>query len=160
MQCVLLNDDVDPIVRRARSKLSMRWRYAESVLFERRIRCAGPRATRRRLQAGRQRRDWFDVSGDRVGKCHALPLVARFTNDRWDNTVGVCDRFDTRLDDGALGSFDDSRRVTQFLQWAAPFPLVRVTRAERRELRLADSSAAASEPAIEGGGDARFSNSA
>jgi hypothetical protein len=43
------------------------------------------------------------VSGDRVGKRHALPLVARFTNDRWDNTVGVCDRFDIRLDDDALG---------------------------------------------------------
>ncbi len=63
--------------------------------------------------------DWFDVSGDRVGKRHALPLVARFTTDRWDNTVGVCDRFDTRLDDGALGSFHGSRRVTQFQQWAA-----------------------------------------
>jgi hypothetical protein len=59
--------------------------------------------------------DWFDVSGDRVGKRHALPLVARFTNDRWDITVGVCDRFDTRLDD-ALGSFHGSRRVMQFLQ--------------------------------------------
>jgi hypothetical protein len=67
-------------------------------------------------------RDWIDVSGDRVGKRHALPLVARFTNDRWDNTVGVCDQFDTRLDDGALGSFHGSRRVTQFLQWAAPPP--------------------------------------
>ena len=84
--------------------------------------------------------DWFDVSGDRVGKRHALPLVARFTNDRWDTTVGVCDRFDTRLDDGALGSFHGSRRVTQFLQWAAPPPLARVTQAERRELRLAVSS--------------------
>ncbi len=29
-QCVLLNDDVVPIVRRARSKLLMRWRYAEA----------------------------------------------------------------------------------------------------------------------------------
>jgi hypothetical protein len=34
---------------------------------------------------------------------------------------------DTRLDDGALGSFHDSWRVTQFLQWAAPPPLARVT---------------------------------
>ncbi len=33
--------------------------------------------------------DWFDVSGDQVGKRHALPLVARFTNDRWNNTVDV-----------------------------------------------------------------------
>jgi hypothetical protein len=66
--------------------------------------------------------DWFDVSGDRVGKRRALPLVACFTTDRWDNTVGVCDRFDARLDDGALGSFHDSQRVLQFLQWAAPLP--------------------------------------
>jgi hypothetical protein len=29
-RCVLLNNDVDPIVRRARSKPSMRWRYAEA----------------------------------------------------------------------------------------------------------------------------------
>jgi hypothetical protein len=34
---------------------------------------------------------------------------------------------------------------------AAPPPLARVTQAERRELRLAVSSAAGSEPAIEGG---------
>jgi hypothetical protein len=88
------------------------------------------------------------VSGDRVGN---VMRFARFTNDRWDNTVGVCDQFDTRLDDGALGSFHGSRRVTQFLQWAAPSPLARVTQAERRELRLAVSSAAGSEPAIEGG---------
>jgi hypothetical protein len=65
----------------------------------------------------------------------------------------------TGFDDGALGSFHGSRRVTQFLQWAAPFPLVRVTRAERRELRFAVSSAAGSGPAIEGG-SARSSNSA
>jgi hypothetical protein len=30
VQCVLLNNDVDAIVRRARPKLSMRWRYAEA----------------------------------------------------------------------------------------------------------------------------------
>ncbi len=46
------------------------------------------------------------------------------------------------FDDGALSSFHvhGSRRVTQFLQWAAPSPLARVTQAERRELRLAVSS--------------------
>jgi hypothetical protein len=80
--------------------------------------------------------DWIEVSGDRVGNVTRFRLIARFTNDRWDNTVGVCDRFDTQLDDGALGSFHGSRRVTQ---------------AERHELRLAVSSAAGSEPAIEGG---------
>jgi hypothetical protein len=36
------------------------------------------------------------------------------------------------FDDGALSSFPDSRRVTQFLQWAALPPLARVTQAERR----------------------------
>ena len=81
---------------------------------------------------------------------HARPLVARFTTDCRDNTVGVCDRFDIQFDDGALGSFHGSRRVTQFVQWAAPCP-GRVTQAERHELRLAVSSAAGSEPAIEGG---------
>jgi hypothetical protein len=39
----------------------------------------------------------------------------------------------------------------QLLQWAAPPPLARVTQAERRELRLALSSATGSESAIEGG---------
>ena len=84
--------------------------------------------------------DWFDVSGDRVRQRHALPLVARFTNDRWDNTVGVCDRFDARSTTARSAAFTTRRRVTQFLQWAAPSPLARVTQAERRELRLAVSS--------------------
>jgi hypothetical protein len=43
------------------------------------------------------------------------------------------------FDDSALGSFHSSRRVTQFLQWAVPPPLARVTQAERRELHLAVS---------------------
>jgi hypothetical protein len=30
--------------------------------------------------------------------------------DRWDNAIGVCDRFDTQLDDGALGNFPDGSR--------------------------------------------------
>jgi len=144
VQCVLLNNDVDPIVRRARSKLSMRWRYAEAqatVLLNDGFAVLDRERPDVDSKLGDNDSDWFDVSGDRVGKRHALPLVARFTNDRWDNTVGVCDRFDTRLDDGALGSFHGSRRVTQFLQWAAPSPLARVTQAERRELRLAVSTA-------------------
>ncbi len=144
MQCVLLNDDVDAIVRRARSKQSMRWRYVEAQATV--LLCDGfavlngerpdvdsklgdnrQRLVRRERRPRRQR--------------HALPLVAHFTTDRWDNTIGVCDRFDTRLDDGALGSFHGSRRVAQFLQWAASSPpLAGVTQAERRELRLADSS--------------------
>jgi hypothetical protein len=141
----LLNDDVDPLVRRARPKLSMRWRYAEAQAIVLLYDDGFAVLDRERHDVdstswAANDRDWIDVSGDRVGKRHALPLVARFTNDRWDNTVGVCDRFDTRLDDSALGSFDGSRRVTQFLQWAAPPPLARVTQAERRELRLAISS--------------------
>jgi hypothetical protein len=72
--------------------------------------------------------DWFDVSGDRVGKRHALPLVARITNDRWDNTVGVCDRFDTRLDDGALGSFHGRGASRSFCSGPRRPPLARVTR--------------------------------
>ena len=57
VQCVLLNDDVDLIVRRARSKQSMRWFYTKAqatVLLKDGFACAGRRATRRRLQAGRQ----------------------------------------------------------------------------------------------------------
>jgi hypothetical protein len=94
--------------------------------------------------------DWFDVSGHRVGKRDALPLVARFTNDRWDNTVGVCDRLDTRLDDGTLGSSTARGASRSYCSGPRRPPLTRVTQAERRELRLADSSGADSEPAIEG----------
>jgi hypothetical protein len=138
-----------------RLKLSMSWRYAEAqatVLLCDGFAVLGPLERPDVVfKLGDNDRDWVDVSGDRVGKRHALPLVARFTNDRWDNTVGVCDRFDTQLDADALGSFHGSRRVTQLLQWAAPPPLARVTQAERRELRFAVSSVAGSELAIEGG---------
>ncbi len=118
----------------------MRWRYVEAqttVLLFDGFAVLDRERPNVDSKLGDNDSDWIDVSGDRVGKCHALPLVARFTADLWDYTVGVCDRFDTRLDDSALGSFDGSRRVTQFLQWAAPPPLARVTQAERRELRLA-----------------------
>jgi hypothetical protein len=57
MQCVLLNDDVDPIVRRARSKLSMRWRYAEAqatVLLNDGFAVLDRERPDRRLQAGWQ----------------------------------------------------------------------------------------------------------
>ncbi len=65
------------------------------------------------------------MSGDRVGKRHALPLVARTLHRR---PLGQSDSGDSRdrigstsgFDDGALGSFHGSRRVTQFVQWAAP----------------------------------------
>jgi hypothetical protein len=123
MQCVSLNDDVDPIVRRARSKLSMRWRYAEAqatVLLYDGFAVLDHERPDRRLQAGWQRQRLVRRERRPGRQRHALPLVARFTNDRWDNTVGVCDQFDTRLDDGALGSFHGLRRVTQFVQWAAP----------------------------------------
>jgi hypothetical protein len=71
-------------------------------------------------------------------------VVVRASPTTAGTIVGVCYRFDTQLDADALGSFHGSRRVTQLQQWA-------VTQAERRELRLAVSSAAGSEPAIEGG---------
>jgi hypothetical protein len=88
------------LVRRARSKLSMRWRYVEAqatVLLNDGFAVLDRERPDVDSKLGDNGSDWFDVSGDRVGKRHALPLVARFTNDRWDNTVGVCDRFDTRL---------------------------------------------------------------
>ncbi len=128
----------------------MRWRYAEAqatVLLNDGFAVLD----RERPDVDSKLGDNFDVSGDRVGKRHALPLVARFTNDRWDNTVGVCDRLDTRLRRQRARQLHGSWRVTQFLQWAAPPPLARVTQAEWHERRLAVSTAAGSEPAIEGG---------
>jgi hypothetical protein len=103
-QCESLNDDVDPIVRRARSK-QMRWALRQGASDRaavRRVRCPGPRATVDSTSWAAHDSDWIEVSGDRVGKRHAL--VARFTNDRWDNTVGVCDLLDT----GTLGSFHET----------------------------------------------------
>ncbi len=75
--------------------------------------------------------DWFDVNGDRVGKPSRASACRALHHRRLGQCGGVCDRFDTRLDDGALGSFHGSQRVTQFQQWAAPPPLARVTQAER-----------------------------
>ncbi len=73
--------------------------------------------------------DWIDVSSDRIRQRH----VARFTNDCWDNTVGV-----SRLDDSALGSLHGSRRITQFLQLNRASPLARVTQAEWHAPRRLD----------------------
>jgi hypothetical protein len=150
----LLNNDVDPIVRRARSKtveaLALRRGASDRALYDGFAALDRERPDIDSKQGGkRQRLDRRERRPRR--QRHAVPLVACFTTDRWDNTVGVCDRFDARLDDGALGSFHDSRRVLQFLQWAVPSPLARVTQAERHDLRLAVSSAAGSEPTIEGG---------
>jgi hypothetical protein len=144
----MLNNDVDPIVRRARSKLSMRWRYAEAqatvLLYDR---FAVPD------------RERTDVDSKLGGKRHRLvrrerrprrqtrrASACRSLHHRPLGQYGWCLRSARHP-----GSFHGSRRVTQFLQWAAPPPLARVTQAERRELRLAVSSAASSEPAIEGG---------
>ena len=66
--------------------------------------------------------DWHDVSGDRVGKRHALPLVARFTKTSGTIRLVFAIGSTPSFDDGALSSFHGSRRVTQFLQWAAPLP--------------------------------------
>jgi hypothetical protein len=116
VQCVLLNNDVDAIVRRARPKLLMRWRYVEAQASDRagvrrRVRCAGPRAARRRLQAGRQRQ--------RLVRRERRPPsanVTRFRLSRASPTTALTIRLvfaigsTPAFDDGALGSFHGSRR--------------------------------------------------
>jgi hypothetical protein len=81
MRCVLLNDDVDPIVRRARSKLSMRWRYAEAqatVLLNDGFAVLERERPDVDSKLGGNDSDWFDVSGDRrrqtsrASACRAL----------------------------------------------------------------------------------------
>jgi hypothetical protein len=78
----------------------MRWRYAEAqatvllndgfaVLDRERPDVDSKLGDKRHRLVRRERRP--------RRQRHARPLVARFTNDRWDNTIGVCDRFDTRL---------------------------------------------------------------
>jgi hypothetical protein len=59
----LLNNDVDPIVRRARSKLSMRWRYAE-VLYDDGFAVLDRERPDVDSKLGDNGSDWFDVSGD------------------------------------------------------------------------------------------------
>ena len=114
----------------------MRWRYAAAqaivLLFDgfAVLDCERPAVD---SKLGDNDSDWIDVSSDRIRQ-----RVARFTNDCWDNTVGVCDRFDTRLDDGALGSLHGSRRITQFLQLNRASPLARVTLAEWHAPRRLD----------------------
>jgi hypothetical protein len=128
MQCVLLNDDVDPIVRRARSKLSMRWRYAEAqatVLLNDGFAVLDCERPDVESKLGGNGSDWFDVSGDRVGN------VTRFRLSRASPPTAGTIRLEFAIDstpgfdDSALGSFHGSWRVTQFLQWAAPTPLRR-----------------------------------
>jgi hypothetical protein len=94
------------------------------------------------------------VSRDRVGNVTRFRLSRASPTTAWDNTVGVCDRFDTRL---------RRRRARQLPQLAAASrsfcsgPRSHRWRASRRprELRLAVSNAAGTEPAIEGGSGAR-----
>ncbi len=84
--------------------------------------------------------DWFDVSGDRVGKRHALPLVARFTTDRWD--IAVVFAIDSTPGSTTARSAASTARGASRSFCSGPRrpPLARVTQAERRELRLAVSS--------------------
>jgi hypothetical protein len=132
VQCVLLNDDVDPDCAARRKRLcccttgSLCWTASD------------PTST---PSWATNVSDWFDVSGDRVRN------VTRFRLSRASPTTAGTIRLMFEIgstpgfDDGALGSFHGSRRVTQFLQWDAPSPLARVTQAE---LRLAVSSATGS----------------
>jgi hypothetical protein len=89
--CVL-NDDVDPIVRRS-------FEAVDALALRRSARrpccCATGSAVLdrewpdRRLEAGRQRQRLArDVSGDRVCNVTRNRLSrSRFTNDRWDNAI-------------------------------------------------------------------------
>jgi hypothetical protein len=66
-QCELLNDDVDAIVRRARSKLSMSWRYAEpqaTVLLNDGFAVLDRERPDVDTKLGGNGSDWYDVSGD------------------------------------------------------------------------------------------------
>jgi hypothetical protein len=125
----------------ARSKLSMRWRYVEAqatVLLNDDgfavLDCERPDID---SKLGGNGSDWFDVSGERVGKRHALPLVARFTTDRWDNTVGVCDQFDTQL---------RRRRAQQLPRLAARHAVSAVGRAAPAGARHAGRTASCASP--------------
>jgi hypothetical protein len=80
VQCVLLNDDVDPIVRRAWSKLSMRWRYAEAqatVLLYDGFAVLDRERSDVDSKLGGNHSDWIEVSGDasatsRASACRSL----------------------------------------------------------------------------------------
>jgi hypothetical protein len=82
---------------------------------------------------GKRQRLARDVSGDRVGNVTRNRLsCVRFTNDRWDNPIDVCDRLDAWL---------RRRRARQLRRLAArhavsavgrPRPLDRRLRAGRR----------------------------
>jgi hypothetical protein len=66
-KCILLNNDVDPIVRRAWSKLSMRWRYAEAqatVLLNDGFAVLDRERPDVDSKLGDNGSDWIDVSGD------------------------------------------------------------------------------------------------
>jgi hypothetical protein len=126
----------------------MRWRYAEAQATAL-LNDGFAVLDRRRLQAGPQQQRLVRLERRPRRQRRALPLVARFTTTA--GTLRFAIDSTTGLDDGALDSFHGSRRVTQLLQGRAVPPLARVTQAERRELRLAVSSAAGSEPAIESG---------
>jgi hypothetical protein len=63
------------------------------------------------------------VSGDRVGNVTRSCLsCSRFTNDRWDNPIDVCDRLDARL---------RRRRARQLPRLAARHAVSAVGRAAR-----------------------------
>jgi hypothetical protein len=90
VQCVLLDDDVDPIVRRSFEAVdALALRRSATVLL-----CDGFAVRDREwpdvdVEAGRQRQRLArDVSGDRVGNVTRNRLSrARFTSDRWYNPI-------------------------------------------------------------------------
>jgi hypothetical protein len=66
--------------------------------------------------------DWFDVSGDRVGNVTRLTFRLSRASPTTVGTIRLVFAIGSTpfFDNGALGSFHSSRRVTQLLQWAAP----------------------------------------
>jgi hypothetical protein len=103
--CVLLNNDVDAIVRG-----SLYWTTS------------GPTSTPSWAANGS---DWFDVS--------RRPRLQRacFTADRWDNVIGVCDRFDARIRRRRARQLAASTARGASRSFCTQFPLARVTQAKR-----------------------------
>jgi hypothetical protein len=141
-------------------RIAKRRRRSDCAACGRSCRCAGVTPRRKRpcccltgdvdSKLGGNGSDWIDVSGDRVRQRHALPCRASPTTAgsmRLVFAIGstpgsTTTRSAASTTRGASRSFCSGPRRA---------PLARVTQAERRELRLAVSSVAGSELAIEGG---------
>jgi hypothetical protein len=102
MQCVLLSDDVDSIVRRsfeAVDALTLRRSARRPCCCATGSLCwtvSGPDVDSK--LGGKWQRLARDVSGDRVGNVTRNRLSrVRFTNDRWDKPIDVYDLLDAQL---------------------------------------------------------------